>query len=160
MTVEEIAILWDLREDSPRLPLCEWAGCPRLAVTREDGYAHCALHLAEHRVEKREQEGTKTEKPRPDIRQRVATLHAGGLSDRAIAARIPCDRATVRHHRTALGLACNTDPVPLQPCGTHAAFERHKTYGEPIDDVCREGERAYHRDRYQRERARRRGRAS
>jgi DNA-directed RNA polymerase specialized sigma24 family protein len=27
--------------------------------------------------------------------------------------------------------------VPLQPCGTHAAFRRHKLHGEYIDDACR-----------------------
>jgi hypothetical protein len=35
----------------------------------------------------------------------------------------------------------------LQPCGTHAAFVRHKLRGEPVDEVCREGERRFQRAR-------------
>jgi hypothetical protein len=32
----------------------------------------------------------------------------------------------------------------LQPCGTHAAFARHKAHGEPACDTCTRAERAYH----------------
>lgn len=32
-------------------------------------------------------------------------------------------------------------PRTLQPCGTHAAYQRHKRHGEPIDDACREAAR-------------------
>lgn len=32
----------------------------------------------------------------------------------------------------------------LQPCGTHAAFARHKTHGEPPCAACIKAERAYH----------------
>lgn len=45
------------------------------------------------------------------------------------------------------------DPRLLKPCGTHAAYERHRKRGEFIDDKCREGERAYQRSRRRRERA-------
>ncbi|MFC5744783.1 hypothetical protein [Actinomadura rugatobispora] len=31
----------------------------------------------------------------------------------------------------------------LQPCGTHAAYVRHKYRGEPIDDACEAAHRAY-----------------
>lgn len=37
--------------------------------------------------------------------------------------------------------------VKLKPCGTHAAYWRHKTRGERIDDRCLDAERAYQRDR-------------
>lgn len=35
----------------------------------------------------------------------------------------------------------------LRPCGTHAAFIRHKERGEPIDAACLTEERRYQRDR-------------
>lgn len=35
----------------------------------------------------------------------------------------------------------------LRPCGTHAAFVRHTTRGEPIDPLCRDAERDYQRRR-------------
>jgi hypothetical protein len=36
---------------------------------------------------------------------------------------------------------------PLRPCGTHAAYWRHKKRGEPIDLQCLYAERAYQRAR-------------
>jgi hypothetical protein len=36
----------------------------------------------------------------------------------------------------------------LKPCGTHAAFNRHKQRGEPIDPTCDAAERRYHAERY------------
>ena len=35
----------------------------------------------------------------------------------------------------------------LQPCGTHAAFNRHRAKGEPICEACRIAERTYQRTR-------------
>jgi hypothetical protein len=29
------------------------------------------------------------------------------------------------------------DSRPLAPCGTYAAFKRHKRRGEPVDEACR-----------------------
>jgi hypothetical protein len=40
----------------------------------------------------------------------------------------------------------------LQPCGTHAAFARHKSRGEPVDVACAAGERAYQAERARRNR--------
>jgi len=37
--------------------------------------------------------------------------------------------------------------VKLKPCGTHAAYARHKTRGEPIDPRCLNAERTYQRNR-------------
>lgn len=34
------------------------------------------------------------------------------------------------------------------PCGTRAAYARHRRRGEPIDQACRDAERAYHREHY------------
>jgi hypothetical protein len=34
----------------------------------------------------------------------------------------------------------------LRPCGTHAAFVRHKNNGEPIDELCEQAERDYQRE--------------
>jgi hypothetical protein len=36
---------------------------------------------------------------------------------------------------------------PLRPCGTHAAFVRHKANGEPVDEDCALAERLYQRER-------------
>lgn len=38
----------------------------------------------------------------------------------------------------------------LAPCGTHAAFVRHKAHGEEPDHECVIAERAYQRDRHSR----------
>lgn len=52
---------------------CEWAGCQADAAAFEDGYAHCAPHLAEHRNEHRERTCTgcflSFTPARPNIRQ-------------------------------------------------------------------------------------------
>lgn len=37
---------------------------------------------------------------------------------------------------------------PLRPCGTMAAYRRHKYYGEPACDPCQEAIREYERKRY------------
>jgi hypothetical protein len=39
---------------------------------------------------------------------------------------------------------------PTQPCGTSAAFRRHKRAGETPCDACRAAESARQRDLYQR----------
>jgi hypothetical protein len=38
-------------------------------------------------------------------------------------------------------------PRHLQPCGTYAAYNRHRARGELVDDSCREAAREYWRDR-------------
>jgi hypothetical protein len=43
--------------------------------------------------------------------------------------------------------------APLRPCGTHAAFVRHKKRGEDVDPACAEAERAYQRERSRVQRA-------
>ena len=35
------------------------------------------------------------------------------------------------------------DPVPLAPCGTYAAYCRHKDAGQLVDDDCQRAARAY-----------------
>ncbi len=37
--------------------------------------------------------------------------------------------------------------LPLQPCGTHSAYVRHKARGEDVCDVCLVAEREYQRNR-------------
>jgi hypothetical protein len=37
---------------------------------------------------------------------------------------------------------------PLKPCGSHAAYNRHVSRGEEIDDACGIAQRKYDRDRY------------
>lgn len=56
-------------------------------------------------------------------------------------------------------LAMTTGPLGgsdvrmLKPCGTHAAYVRHKNRGELVDDLCRDAERRYQRSRKRQERA-------
>jgi hypothetical protein len=50
------------------------------------------------------------------------------------------------------------EPAPkpqreLKPCGTHAAFKRHKGRGEDPCGECRDAERTYQRNRFRRNRA-------
>lgn len=35
-----------------------------------------------------------------------------------------------------------------EPCGTVAAYKRHKRNGEPIDEACRDAYNAKHREYY------------
>lgn len=42
----------------------------------------------------------------------------------------------------------------LTGCGTHAAYNRHRNHGEPIDAACREAERIYQEAAWQRRKAR------
>ena len=37
-----------------------------------------------------------------------------------------------------------------QPCGTNAAYQRHKARREPVDDACRRAHAAYSADYYRR----------
>lgn len=40
------------------------------------------------------------------------------------------------------------EPIPiLRPCGTHAAYERHRKRGETVCAACRKAEREYQRSR-------------
>lgn len=67
-------------------------------------------------------------------------------------------RWTMETKRSALWLTCD---VPLaspaasepQPCGTHAAFARHRAHGEQPCEPCVIGEREYQRARHVRRRA-------
>lgn len=43
----------------------------------------------------------------------------------------------------------------VAPCGTHAAFQRHRSRREPIDQECRDAEREYRRQESRERRDRR-----
>lgn len=40
-------------------------------------------------------------------------------------------------------------PRHIQPCGTHAAYNRHRAKGEPVDLACEVAERQHNAERYQ-----------
>jgi hypothetical protein len=105
---------------------------------------------------------------------------APGLSPRSIALidrSVRGDRAGVRalldHRRVTPAVLADTcaelagllgamgasvRPVTVcQPCGTHAAYVRHRAHGEPPDLACAEAERAYQRNRKRRFRALQKG---
>lgn len=50
--------------------------------------------------------------------------------------------------------AARVRELKLRPCGTHAAFTRHKDRGEPVDELCADAERDYQAIRHLRRRAR------
>lgn len=52
-----------------------------------------------------------------------------------------------RLRRQGVARAVLDELAGLQPCGTHAAFVRHRKYGETPCDLCREAERTYQRER-------------
>lgn len=66
-----------------------------------------------------------------------------------LAAMIPTDQTP----RQLLAWIDDQPPTPTphittrRPCGTHAAYARHKANGEPIDARCLHAERAYQRNR-------------
>lgn len=57
------------------------------------------------------------------------------------------------------GPAPGTRPMgrPLQPCGTDAAYWRHKNHGEEVCDPCGQAHRDYNNARAQRKRAAKEG---
>jgi WhiB family redox-sensing transcriptional regulator len=67
------------------------------------------------------------------------------------AAMTPDERRRERHR-----LAPRTGPRTLAPCGTSAAYRRHKKYGEPIDEVCDQARRVDRAAEMRRSRAARR----
>lgn len=52
------------------------------------------------------------------------------------------------------GIEVDDTPFDRWTCGNHAAFERHRLAGEPVDLYCRNAERRYQRDRHVRRRTR------
>jgi len=71
---------------------------------------------------------------RDDVNQLLTSLTAGER-----------DALTITLARM-IHLGANHDRQ-LRPCGTHAAYTRHKTHNEPIDPWCLHAERAYQRNR-------------
>ncbi len=110
---------------------CSWAGCTLPAVTSEGGdslgpWWHCATHLREHRA--------LTAPPR---------LCATGCGEP-----VPPGRAkTCQDCRNA-----RKHLRRLHPCGTRAAYERHRARSEQPCDPCRVAQAAYDRERHQRKR--------
>lgn len=130
---------------------CQWAGCTLLAVAHNGGWWHCEPHLAEHRQLLRgERAARRPQTVIPDWRDRVTDLHAKGLTDRQIAAAMPCAADTARHWRRQLGLRSNSANRAVLPCGTHAAYQRHRQHHQQPCAACRVGERDYQAERHQR----------
>src|SRR5690606_18216086 len=74
------------------------------------------------------------------VRHRLVRLHRPRR-------RLPWHRLVRRPHPAARRARRVTGARPMspKPCGTRAAYERHRRQGEPIDDACREANAAYHR---------------
>ena len=58
-----------------------------------------------------------------------------------------------RERRGIVVRAVRDELAGLQPCGTHAAFARHRVNGETPCDLCREAERTYQRARSRKRRS-------
>lgn len=52
--------------------------------------------------------------------------------------------------RTEIPVEYDDTPFDRYSCGTHAAYVRHQTYSEPVDVYCRNAERKFQRERYER----------
>jgi hypothetical protein len=61
---------------------------------------------------------------------------------------------------TGLPVPATSAILELRPCGTHAAYERHRINREPIDDACRRAEREYDTGKKRAARARQRTEAA
>lgn len=145
--------------------LCAWAACTRMAVAEEDGWAHCDRHLRTHRLQKAEEQRAQVRQERLaargkpiSFREAVVRLHADGYTDSEISAQLLVAPTSVRTERHRAGLAPNghrfsSGSDELLPCGTHAAFNRHKTAGQEPCEPCRIGERVYQRNRARERRA-------
>lgn len=70
-----------------------------------------------------------------------------------------CMRAAGRARRRTGSRPARKAPWELRPCGTEAAWMRHKARGEPIDEACAEAHRRYHREYARNRRARQRAEA-
>ncbi|WP_341719981.1 WhiB family transcriptional regulator [Micromonospora sp. FIMYZ51] len=87
----------------------------------------------------------------------VSQLAAAGQTDPDIAARLGWKVWQVKEFRKKHSIVsrwpngggCRKQPADLAPCGTNAAYRRHKRRGEPVDEACLVAERrkaaAYYR---------------
>lgn len=61
----------------------------------------------------------------------------------------------MREYRAKKGIKVGQRGRPVtQPCGTVAAYNRHKRNGEPVDAACREAGREHQRKMYLQRKAR------
>lgn len=137
---------------------CDYAGCVRTDTKPAARWVFCPPHMDDHNDLMAEEKAPPRRLPKktgPTTRERVADLHALGMSDAEIAAALPCSRDTAESYRRGLRLPANRGSVvrQLKPCGTHAAFVRHKDRGEPIDAACEQAERDYQRAHKRKRRA-------
>ncbi|MFG2046169.1 WhiB family transcriptional regulator [Micromonospora sp. NPDC048935] len=85
-----------------------------------------------------------------DDREQIARLAADGWTDRRIANRLGWTVNNIKGCRSRHNIPsaypngggghwlAATTATNLKPCGTSAAFRRHKRRGEPIDEACRQ----------------------
>lgn len=143
---------------------CDWAGC-----VLEGSHASSTgewRFCAEHAVEEL---GQVAEEARTNAREAIA-LAAREVAGETLPVGRMLEQASTSKSKRIRDLAMKTDGLldllahlmtaerkreaarraaaraPL-PCGTHAAFNRHKAKGEFPDDACVEAERQYQRAR-------------
>jgi len=69
-------------------------------------------------------------------RDRIIELHKKGRAVAQIVEIVGTSRGTVRRTLEAAGFS--PARPPLQPCGTPAAYKRHRVAGEPACEACRQ----------------------
>lgn len=90
-----------------------------------------------------------TDRSRNSTTATITRLAAEGLTDKSIAERLGWKPWQVKEHRRRhhipsihpKGGKFRWPDARLKPCGTDAAYERHKRRGEPVDEACREAHR-------------------
>lgn len=126
---------------------CSWAACQQPGAEFEDDAWHCAEHWLMHLAFEREDREPTRRQKYEDTRSRVEALIRDGHRNGSIAQQLGLDISTVYYHRRRVGLVVKQR---VAACGTRAGFMRHRDRDETPCAACREAERAYQRERYQR----------
>ena len=134
-------------------PTCSWASCPRTYPPHKVGqWDFCTEHLAEHLAlfepnrPGRPAMVDDTKTPRELLDWLHPKKYKQAMSQRVWAMAQPPKPRPKMPPRVY-------GPRALMPCGTHAAYARHKTRGEAVCGPCGVEEKRYQRDRKRVERA-------
>ena len=126
--------------DNPR---CQWITCTRNAVTYEDGWNFCGLHLAAHREDNVCAFEQPEQPPAPECGTPAG--YARHLREKELTCQA-CRDAHNEYNR----LFAKHSTRQLAPCGTYGGYRRHQTYHTPICDPCKQAYLAYNKANWRR----------